>query len=157
MYDHPLRKTLPPSLRKLGLALVRGNWKTIASAVMRSLEIRSCVIEMVMMELQYEASHLCEKAKFRSLLRNSTPSDVIEFKWSDLINEWKREAPLLSSFLFAIAGTQRTRNVRKATTIERRFPAMCMAGAILLKERNQEMAALQHLVGIILSHGEIHP
>ena len=35
-------------------------------------------------------------------------------------------------------------------------PALCMSGAVLLKECNKDMSALHQLVGIYLFHGDLH-
>lgn len=67
--------------------------------------------------------------------------------------ELQQKAPIFFAFLLAVASPHRPRNIHKGTTLESRYPAITMAAAVLLKERSDRMSALQHLVGIILFHG----
>ena len=73
--------------------------------------------------------------------------------WVSLAAELKKESPLLFSMLCAVGAPPRPRNVRKGVTEASRYPAICTAAAVLLKERCETMCALQHVLGIILSMG----
>ena len=73
--------------------------------------------------------------------------------WNAIVSELKREAPLLFAVLMAAGAPPHPRNVHKGTTEESRYLAICTAAAVLLKERCKFMSSLQHLIGIILVHG----
>ena len=123
---------------------------------MKCDEIRTIILELLLKELNDQCGHLCEKVHFKSVLRKSTLDDLLDFKWQILIDEWKFEAPLLLSFLQAVAAPPRLRNKQKGVTVASRYPSICMGGALLLKERNKDMSALHQLVGIYLFHGDLH-
>ena len=152
----PFERTLSSSVKPIGLALCKGNWRSVASAVMKCDEVRTIVIELILKELNDQCAHLCEKVHFKSVLRQSTLDDLLKFEWQTLIDEWKLEAPLFLSFLQAAAAPPRLRNKQKGVTVASRFPPMCMGGTVLLKERNKDMSALHQLVGIYLFHGDLH-
>ena len=128
----------------------------MASAVMKCDEVATIIIEILLKELNDQCTHLCEKVHFKSILRQSSLDDLLKFTWQSLVDEWKLEAPLFLSFLQAVATPRRPRNKQKGLTVTGRFPALCMGGAVLLKERNKDMSALHQLVGIYLFHGDLH-
>ena len=123
---------------------------------MKCDEVRTVVIELLMKELNDQCSHLCEKLRFNSILRQTSLDDLLKFTWQCLVDEWKTEAPLYWSFLQAVASPPRPRNKQKGLKESSRYPSMCMGGAVLLKERNKDMSALHHLMGIYLYHGDLH-
>ena len=96
------------------------------------------------------------QVKFQSILRHSSLQNLLDFSWQSLIDEWRKEAPLLLSFLLTVVGPPRHRNKLKAKRVEDRYPAVCTGGAVLLKERNKDLAALHQLIGIYLFHGDLH-
>ena len=107
-------------------------------------------------ELNDQCSHLCEKVRFKSILRQSSLDALLKFRFQDLVNEWKVEAPLFWSFLEAVAAPPRPKNKEKGLKLSSRYPSICMGGAVLLKERNKDMSALHQLVGIYLFRGDLH-
>ena len=118
--------------------------------------VRTIIIELVLKELNDQCAHLCEKVQFKSILRQSSLDDLLNFTWKNLIDEWKVEAPLFLSFVQAVAAPPRPKNKQKGLTVASRYPTICMGGAVLLKERNKDMSALHQLVGIYLFHGDVH-
>ena len=60
-----------------------------------------------------------------------------------------KKLALLFAFLEAVGAPDRRRNVRKGVVQETRYPALCTAAAVLLKERCEDMHALQHLLGLM--------
>lgn len=86
-------------------------------------------------------------------MRKAKPDDLTSFNWIALCNELKQKAPLLFSILTAVGAPNRTRNIHKGVNLESRYPALCTAAAVLLKERCSFMSAVQHLVGIMLFDG----
>ena len=79
--------------------------------------------------------------------------DLQSFDWTALAGELKREAPLLFAVLMAAGAPPRPRNVRKGATEESCYPAICTGATILLKEGCGFLSTLQHVIGIILFHG----
>ena len=150
MHEKPVERFISASL--LALALYRGNWQSIAQAVMRSSEVSCIVVDLLLKELQGECEQLCSSSR-KSILRKSSPEDLQSFNWLSVSHELKQEAALLFAFLSAAGAPPRPRNMHKGATPESRYPALCTAAAVLLKERCQFMNALQQLVGIILFHG----
>ena len=69
--------------------------------------------------------------------------------------EWKEHAPLLFAVLNAIVGKVRARNLVKGASEESRYPSICTAGAVLLKERNKDKSLIHHVIGILLFHGDV--
>ena len=126
----------------------------MAAAAMKCEPIRAIIIELILDALKAECVHLCGQRV--SLLRRTTPSDLVSLKWGSVISEWKKETPLFYSFLFAVAAPPRPKNATKGISLTSRYPAVCMAGSILMNERNKHMSAIQHLVGILLFHGDCH-
>ena len=135
----PLRRTLSPHLSPIGVALCRGSWRNVAKALIECDEVCSIVLELILKQLSDQCEHLCEKVKFQSILRHSSLQNLLDFSWQSLIDEWRKEAPLLLSFLLTVVGPPRHRNKLKAKRVEDRYPAVCTGGAVLLKE---DLAAL---------------
>ena len=88
----------------------------MASAIIKCDEVRAIIIELILKELNDQCGHLCEKVHFKSVLRKSTLDDLLKFKLQTLIEEWKFEAPLLLSFLKAVAAPPRLRNKQNGVT-----------------------------------------
>lgn len=72
-----------------------------------------------------------------------------KFTWANLMKEWKREAPILYKVLRAIATSPQV-SQRKLHSLT---PLIGSAGAMLLKARNAQMSAVQHLVALSLFLG----
>ena len=95
--------------------------------------------------LDEECKHLCS-LKFFSVLRKCTPEQLSSLCLTDLLDEWKREPPLLHRFLLTISCC-------KGVPSNDKIPPICMAGSILLRTRNIHMSAMQHYTGLLLFHG----
>ena len=152
MYKKPITKQIPTSLRPVALALCKGNWQMIAQAVMKCSVLSCRVVDMVLKQLNDECQHLCSKSS-NGILRRSSPDALLSFNWLSVASELRQEAPLLFAVLLAVGASPRPRNAHKGASEISRYPVLCTAAAILLKERCDYMSALQHLLGIILFHG----
>ncbi len=119
---------------------------------MKCNEVSCLVVGLVLKRLRDECEQLCSRSR-KGMLRKSSPDDLQSFNWVSIASELKQEAPLLFAVLTAAGAPPRPRNVSKGATEESRYPAICTAAAVLLKERCDFMSALQHLLGIILFHG----
>ena len=141
-------RVLPKSLQEVGKALL--NRKDLVSAVLNSKDLYKDTVNRIMEDVIKECVHLCEKKRFSSILRKTDPEHLQNFQWSNLLDEWKREAPLLYRFLTTVATPASCTSLPKD-----HFPAVCASGAILLRSRNVHMSAVHHLVGLILFHGNL--
>ena len=142
------KKSLPPNLHSLGIALCKANTTSaVTSAVFRSKGLCRAVINRSCLELDKECRKIVNKKK--CLLKRTSLDDLKKFTWSNLMKEWKREAPILYKVLRAIATPSQV-SQRKLQSLR---PVIGSAGAMLLKARNAQMSAVQHLVALSLSLG----
>lgn len=110
-------------------------------------ELKKEIVEAVMDKLKKECIHLCS-IKFLSILRKCTPEKLRQFSWDQLLSEWRSEAPLFYQFLETTAMSS-----SKLNEDVEQIPAVCLAGSILLRSRNIHMSAVQHILGLLLFHG----
>ena len=99
-----------------------------------------------MRAVKAESTAMCKVKPQPSVLRvsseNSTNLQV--FKWGALSAELTKKAPVLMKILKAAAESHQT---------SLHINPVCMAAAILLKQRNSQMCALQSIVGTLLYAG----
>jgi len=139
-----VNKTLPKEYELLGKALAHGPPQRIAKAILNCLTLKKLVIEKVLRLVCSEASDLCSR-KEPSLLRKTGKSDIVNFSFQSLCEEWKTKAPIFYAFLMTVA---RSKN---ATWL----PSVAVAGSVLLKQRNTQMNATATTLGIMLKTGSI--
>ena len=152
MYEKPVQHILSDTVRSIGLVLSKENFQAVANAVMKCSETAELVTDIVIRNLNAECEKLCSTSN-KSILRMSAPEDLQKFDWNVLVCELKQKAPLFFAILMTVGAPPRPRNKRKGVTEDTRYPGVCTAAAILLKEQCDNMSALQHLVGVILFHG----
>ena len=87
--------------------------------------------------------------KKKCLLKCTSLEGLRKFIWSNLMKEWKREAPILYKALRAIETPSQV-SQRKLQSLRL---VIGFAGAMLLKARNAQMSAVQHLVALSLFLG----
>lgn len=139
-------RILTPNLRRIGLSLL--NRTSLVNAVLADSILKEELLAAVVNELMRECDHLCGKKV--SILRKSKADDLLQFSWEKLQSEWKEEASTLYRILIAVATPRLA-----AELSEDKLPSVCVAGSILLRSRNLHMSALQHLIGLILFHGNV--
>ena len=140
----PREKELPEYLSFSSKMLVRGTLKQIASAAWRCSELRPFIMKEFFKTIHKECANLCSK-KEPSMLRKTSKSDILEFKFETLGEELSQRVPLLY-------GVLRTASLKKLSDDMHWLPSACMAAAICLKNRSVEMTSVQLLVPIILKH-----
>ena len=93
---------------------------------------------------------LCRKGTTANppLFRKIVVDSLEDFSLNIFSEELSSKCPVLLSLLNAIVSHSDHRNVTKQGSTH--LPGVCMAIAILLKERNREMCALQSVVGLLL-------
>lgn len=104
------------------------------------------------MRIHHECQQLCSNS-LNSKFKLATPENLQSFSWRALADDLKHNAPLLFAVLQTVGAPHRPRNIRKGVSEESRFPALCTAAAILLKERCERIDAVQQLIGLILFNG----
>ncbi len=100
------------------------------------------------------ARHMCSTSvKPESLFRHVSfqPSPV--FSWKQCIAELQSKCPTLYQLLREIVSQSDQRNRFKRG--DQHFPGMCVAIAILLKERNRHMTGIQTLLSMILYYSRV--
>ena len=75
-------------------------------------------------------------------------SQFIDLKCSELVSELEARAPLLLKALCSIVARNDHRNQSKRGASH--FPGICMAAAIILKERNRDMCGTDLPVDVLL-------
>lgn len=140
-----ISKELPRNLHSLGIALATKSSSGIGLAAFRCKHLRRALINRCCLELNKECRKLEKKKK--CLLKCTSLEALRNFKWSKLLKEWKREAPIMYKVLRAIAMPLHYSKMQSLR------PVIGSAGAMLLKARNGKMSAVQHLVGLSLFLG----
>lgn len=96
-----------------------------------------------------ECSKLCSPD--RTVFRTMSITDFAGFNWNSYERELKEISPTLWAVLKAAATSLNTHYKRK--TPSSTVPTCVVAASALLKERNMHMAAIQHLLSLLLWHG----
>ena len=104
------------------------------------------IFDRFLWTLHQQCQDLCRKKEFCSILRKTSRANLQSFSFDSVWQEWKEHAPLFAKFLATSANTSLSETTSMTAGI-------CTAGSLLLKARNTHMSALQHMVGLILFHG----
>ena len=140
---------LPKDLHRLGKALARGsNYKSIADAVMDSAELKKAIEDRICSDVNNECKKLCSK-NTPSLLRTATKDSVLNFSWRAVGEELSERAPLFHRLLLASADPK---SLFKNNNRER-YPGICTAAAILLKNREKGMSLVPYIISTIFKDG----
>ena len=134
-------------------ALAGGHIPSIAKALIQHSELRESILQLFLREIEAECATLCRK-KSPSLFRKLSANDLMEFEWEKVIVELEERAPLFLRIYSSIVSVNDYRNQHKFGA--HHHPGICMATAIILKERNREICGLQSLISLLLfsSHVE---
>lgn len=143
----PYTKTLGESEAKVARQLLGGHAPSIAKAVMAMEDVKESLHQLVLKTINDECNTICQR-KNASTFRKMTMDQVVDFKWTLLIDELTAKAPLLFSVLSSIATYSDHRNITKTGAAHN--PGICMAAAVILKERNREICGLQSLLSLLL-------
>ena len=149
------RKILEPAEGKLVRALIGGNARSTAKAILSIGTIKEAVIQQLLGILNMECSTLCHKKPTQlSLFRKNPTEKLYEFEWNDLVPELEKHAPILLRIFSCLVTRNDGRNKTKKGTAHQ--PGICPAVAVILKERNREMCGLQSLISLLMysSHCE---
>ena len=138
---------------KLGRALAGGHVPSIAKAIVHNSALKQAVFLELLDQLDRECSVLC-RTRDASFFCKVPLSMLEEFCWDKFVEELQHKSPLLLQVMSSITSRNDHRNKSKSGKVH--FPGICMAAAILLKERNQRMTGVQSLISLVLfsSHVE---
>ena len=132
----PYSSTLPPHLEKIGRALVGGNLASITKAVFAHDEIRKLLLLRFFDLIDQECAELCRKNPGTiSRFRNIPVDKLVQFKWNDLVDDMCSKSPTLLQAFSTVVSHNDHRNTWKKGC-QQHNPSICMATAVLLKERN---------------------
>lgn len=145
----PWTKTLSEEESKLGRALAGGHLPSVAKAVMGHQVLREAVTLLLLDQIDEECSKLCQRSSDPpSLFRKVPVKEMSDFKWDHFIDELRSKAPTLLQVLATITSRNDHRNKHKHGCAH--SPGICMAAAIVLKERNREMCGVQSIISLLL-------
>ena len=122
----------------------------MAKAVVQNSALREEVFLQLLNLVDEECRTLCQKND-PSLFRRIPVAELVSFQWQKLIDELKSKAPTLLRILHAISSRK-----QNSESIQQHHPGICMAAAVMLKERNREMCGIQSLISLLLyaTHAE---
>ncbi len=142
-------KKLPDKESRLGRTLAGGHLPSVAKAIVGHGELCELVFLLLLDKIDSECNSLCLRSAVPpSLFRKIPVTQLGEVKWKTCVDELRAKAPLLLQILQKIACHSDHRNVKNVNTAH--YPGICMAAAIILKERNREMCGMQSLISLLL-------
>ena len=137
---------LKPSLLPIGRALAGGNLTAICREVFACGALRDLILQKIITTMDAECMQLCKRSVNPPSLFRRVPVDALQqFQWCKCIAELKLKAPTLLQFVTALVSKNDHRNKQDVHN-----PGICMAIAIMLKERNREMCGIQLLLSLVL-------
>lgn len=141
-------RTLDDAESKVGRALAGGHIPSLAKAIMGHQGLREAVVLNVLDMLDSECSALCRRTIPLSLFCKVPLPELEQFQWDHFIGELQNKAPTLLQILSTITSHNDHRNKLKSGRSH--YPGICMAAALVLRERNQRMTGLQSIIALIL-------
>lgn len=142
-------------LEKLARAVAGDNVKSVCRAVFAIPHLREELVSRVTRTIDDECAFLCTKrVELMSLFRSMSLRQAECFLWAQAIAELESKAPTLYTILNSIVTHSASRNKFKKG--ESQYPGICMAVAILLKERNKQMCGLQSYLSSVLFSTKLH-
>ena len=108
--------------------------------------VKECLLHLFLVDLNEECNKLCQKSEI-SIFRKMDVAQAMEFQWAPFITELQTKSPLSYAILFSIASRSDKRNICKVGSAH--FPGLCMAAAVILKERNRVMCGVQSLLSLL--------
>lgn len=112
------------------------------------------VIREVLKRVERECQTLTSRTT-KSILSRTSPSDLKQFSWDKVLDEWKEKAPTFLKFLECVstvstlAGTEKKGN----KNYRAKMCTMAMAGATLFRARSKFMNAPMHRNALDMQRG----
>ena len=99
---YPRERELNDDLVALGIALVRGTYTQMATAIFKIKPLKQSIIQCLLKELSRESANLTSR-KNPSILRKTLIDDMRNFKLENICKQLSTRAPLLYSTLLTTA------------------------------------------------------
>ncbi len=148
----PFSTHLDSSLQNVGRALAGGDPRSIAKAVLSEAATRQHVLNRVFQEIGEECARVCRRQPV-SVFRKVTSVRMETFSWDWFSKELETVCPILFHIFETVVTYSDHRNSRKKGVAH--HPGMCLAAAILLKERNREMVGVQSILSLVLFNSRV--
>ena len=132
----------------IGKALAGGHLPSIVRAVLEQQELCDIVIHLFMEKINSECFRMCQHSKPFSPFHKIDASKSSSFQWKHFVEDLSQKAPTPLKVLSSIV-TYNDHRKKKPSSSDH-HPGLCMAIAILLKERNREMCGLQSIISLLL-------
>lgn len=139
---------MPQPETKIGRALAGGHLPSIAKSIMGHDKLRELLFKQFVANIDSECSQLCQRQPKHSVYRKMSKALLADFSWKDFVEDLKNKAPTFFQILSTIASHGDHRN--KAKVGDAHNPGICMAAAVILKERNREMNGVQSILSLLL-------
>lgn len=107
-----------------------------------------CLNGLYIDKINSECFCVCQLTKPLSPFRKLDASKCSSFQWKVLVEDISQKAPTLLKIFSSIITSNDKRKQSAATSSH--HPGLCMAVAILLKEKNREMCGLQSIISLLL-------
>ncbi len=154
--ESPVRSTfsiqLDSKFQKLGCAVAGGDPRSIAKEVLSDTTLREHFLKRVAQEVDEECSRLCRRQPV-SVFRKISLTQMENFSWDWFVQEMETKCPVLYRFLVTVVSHTDSRNARKKGSVHN--PGLCMAAAVLLKERNREIVGVQSYVSLVMYNSRV--
>jgi len=140
------------NLHKISCAIAGGDPSCIAKAAFSEPAVRQQMLDRVIQEIEGECAKLCRRQPV-SPFRKIQSSQMESLSWDFFNRELQLNCPVLHRILQTVVAHSDGRNSKKKG--DAHFPGICMAAAILLKERNREMVGVQSFVSLVLFNSRV--
>ncbi|KAM4628210.1 uncharacterized protein ACJ7VT_003024 [Polymixia lowei] len=132
---------------------VRGEHHRLPKVLMKIPGLDHLMIKEVLKRVKQEAIKLTS-VTFGSMLRQTSPAALKTFRWTDVVSEWRKNAPTFLKFLECASSVSFDGLASSDSSYTKtKKCAMAMAGATLLRARAQAMNAPQCRNSLILRQG----
>lgn len=144
----PWTTVLPQDETKIGRALAGGHLPSIAKSILSHEKLRELLFKHFLTQIETECSRLCQRHPNSSVFRKISQPLLADFDWKVFIEDLQTKAPTFFQILSTITSHGDRRNKTKVGNAHN--PGICMAAAVILKERNREMSGVQSLISFLL-------
>ena len=157
-YAKPKSIVLTPTRKKFGKLVARGSKVAIAEECLNHKDVKAAVIAKVGKLVREEVRVMCSN-RHDSVLKNTNPQTLHNFKCETIINEMEECAPTLLSILrectrpLKVRKQRESKKRRRVATPSDHNAVIAMCTAILCKNRRRSMCLLQKLIALILQAG----
>ena len=138
---------MPQPETKIGRALAGGHLPSIAKSIMGHDNLRELLFKQFVAQIDLECSQLCHRPPKSSVYRKMPQALLADFSWKFFVEDLQNMAPTFFQILSTIASHGDHQNKTKIGGAHN--PGICMAAAVILKERNREMNGVQSILSLL--------